>query len=95
MDENEILSLIPRLYFVKGKKSKYELVKELNFSMSGRHYKKVDELIDMGFLEMVEHNPPKFEVKGECKKRMWNFWMNTPIGYSVMKMVEDRALVLK
>jgi hypothetical protein len=93
MKEPEILLYLPKLYFMKGQKNKYEILKELNLSGRGRDYDKVKEMIDMGFLNKVSDNPPTFEVTSDHKNRIWNFFRQTPIGEEIMRIIEDRKLV--
>ena len=95
MDEVEILKILPKLYFVKGEKTKYALLLELKLGTSGTSFKKIAEFISMGFLDKIGSNPPTFVVNKKCRKRMRDFFENTPIGENIVMMIEDDRVVLR
>jgi len=95
MNQTDILTHLPSLYFIKGEKNKYEVLKELGLSGRGRDYDKIKELIDMGFLENVSDNPPTFIVTKDCQKKIWNFMKNTPIGEKYLELVRDNTALFE
>lgn len=101
MEEIEIMSLIPKLYFLKGKKSRYEVLKEIGLDIGGTQYKKFKEFIVLGFIEEIGNgkdgnikNPPIYTVAGKCKERMWKFVQNTPMGECFIRMVKDNKIII-
>jgi len=95
MNEAQILTYLPALYFIKGEKTRYGILKELKLSGRGKDYSIVNEFITYGFIEMVNDNPPTFTVSKQCKKNIWQFINQTEIGKTFMNLVRDRTVLLE
>lgn len=96
MKKTDIITLLPVLHNLdigkyKEKKAKglnkYQLIRILfDEGRSGNYYAKIEELIDMGFLEKVNDKPPEFIPD---KVKIWEFFEETPIGDEILDMVRD------
>jgi len=101
MEEIEIVALLPKLYFIRPKKTRYDLLKILDLGIGGTQYKKMDEFLALCFIEKGGDgvdgsikNPPMYIITDKCRERMWKFVQNTPIGECFIKMVKDNKIII-
>ena len=85
MDEKDILVILPKIYHLDNMpRTECNILKDINLTYRTMNYKKIRELADMGLL--VRSDEDKFISD---KKKIWNFWKDTPIGMTIIKMVND------
>jgi len=97
MNEIDLIRLLPTVYNLIDKpKTRYDILRTLEketitkVGTRDRDYRKVDELIEMGFLKKKNTKPPTFVAD---KEAIWEFWKKTPIGKIIVEMFSDRTVL--
>lgn len=88
----DLIKILPKIYNLIDKPtSRFEILRKIGLDPNTKkNYTKIDECIDMGFLQREKLNSQTFKAD---KKRIWHFWNETPIGKDIMKMVDSNSLL--
>ncbi len=98
MNDAEVISLLTRLYFIKGFKTRHEIMKEINIDTGGVQYKKFEailqEFVSYGFIIRIKDNPPTYSVDKKCKDKMWHFMRNSRVGEAFLNIATDNGTLV-
>lgn len=101
MNKNDLIELLPRIHNLnmkslkkKGQKgfTKYQVLTKIGIEPNTNNYRKLTECIDMGFLVLVNDNPPEYKPD---RDKIWDFWKQTPSGSECKKMIEGHVVTFE